>query len=295
MGVYERDYLQEDYQPRPFGTGTRMMVTNLVILNAAIFLFLKFLDDQPGNATSGLTAWLTLTPDDLWKPWLWWKLLTCGFVHSKEHIGHILWNMFGLFMLGRDVELRYGRAEFLRFYLTAIVVGSLVWCLRLSLIGTSDTVLLGASGGVVAVVMLFVYNFPHRTILLFFVLPVPAWLLGVIIIAVDVFGFHGFGRGDQNIAFDVHLVGVAFASAYYWFGWNLGHWTPGGLWSGFRWPSMRRRPKLRVHDPEEKIQRQDEQADRILEKVSRQGIDSLTAKERRILEDYSRRMRERRR
>ena len=294
MGLYDRDYVQDNYQPRPFGTGTRMMVTNLVILNAAVYLLNVFVGRDPATDQDRLVEWLAVTPPDLWKPWLWWKLLTCGFIHDPNDIGHIFWNMFGLFIFGRDIELRYGRSEFLRFYLTAIVLGALVWCVRLNLLDTPNFQAYGASGGVAAVILLFVYNFPRRTILLFFVLPVPAWILGVIMIAGDAFGFLGFGRSDKSIAFDVHLVGVAFASAYYWFGWNMGRWTPDQLRSGFRWPSLRRRPKLRVHDPEEKIQRQDEEADRILEKVSRQGIDSLTAKERRILEDYSRRMRERR-
>jgi membrane associated rhomboid family serine protease len=289
MGVYDRDYLQDDYQPRPMGAATRMMVTNLVILNAAIFLLNVFV-----GGDHRVVQWLAVTPPDLWKPWLWWKLLTYGFVHSPQDIGHIFWNMFGLFIFGRDVELRYGRSEFLRFYLSAIVVGAIVWCLRLNLMDVTQARVIGASGGVTAVILLFVYNFPRRTILLFFVLPVPAWVLGVIIIAGDAFGLIGASQSDRNIAFDVHLVGVLFASGYYWFGWNLGHWTPSRFRAGFSWPAVRRGPKLRVHDPEDKIQRQDEEADRILEKVSRQGIDSLTSRERRILEDYSRRMRQRR-
>jgi membrane associated rhomboid family serine protease len=286
MGLYDRDYLQEDYEPRPMGTATRMMVTNLVILNAAIFLLNVFV-----GGDHRVVQWLAITPTDLWKPWLWWKLLTYGFVHNPLDIGHVFWNMFGLFIFGRDVELRYGRWEFLRFYLGAIVLGSLVWCIRMNLMDVTQAQVIGASGGVTAVILLFVYNFPRRTILLFFVLPVPAWVLGVIIIAGDAFGFIG---SDKNIAFDVHLVGILFASGYYWLGWNLGHWTPSRFRGGFSWPSVRRGPKLRVHDPEDKVQRQDEEADRILEKVSRQGIDSLTSRERRILEDYSRRMRQRR-
>ena len=286
MGLYDRDYLQEDYEPRPMGTATRMMVTNLVILNAAIFLLNVFV-----GGDHRVVQWLAITPTDLWKPWLWWKLLTYGFVHNPLDIGHVFWNMFGLFIFGRDVELRYGRWEFLRFYLGAIVVGALVWCIRLNLMDVTQAQVIGASGGVTAVILLFVYNFPRRTILLFFVLPVPAWVLGVIIIAGDAFGFIG---SDKNIAFDVHLVGILFASGYYWLGWNLGHWTPSRLRGGLSWPTVRRVPKLRVHDPEDKIQRQDEEADRILEKVSRQGIDSLTSRERRILEEYSRRMRQRR-
>ncbi len=286
MGLYDRDYVQDEYQPRPVGAGPRMMVTNLLILNVAVFLLNVFVS---GEQQDRLVELLSVKPSVLWEPWLWWKLLTYGFAHKD--LGHIFWNMFALFIFGRDVELRYGRWEFLRFYLVAIVLGSLVWCLLR--VNSPGAMAIGASGGVAAVILLFVYNFPRRTILLFFVLPVPAWILGVFMIAGDAFGFLGFS-GRENVAFDVHLVGVAFASAYFWFGWNLGRLTPDALRGRLRWPRLRRGPKLRIHDPSEKSRRKDEQADRILEKVSRQGIDSLTAKERRILEDYSRRMRERR-
>jgi membrane associated rhomboid family serine protease len=289
MGLYDRDYTQEDYQPHPVASGTRMMVTNLVILNAAIYLLNVFV-----GGDHRVVQWLAVTPEDLWKPWMWWKLVTYGFVHNPNDIGHIFWNMFALFIFGRDVELRYGRSEFLRFYLTAIVLGSVIWCIRLNLLDVEHARVIGASGGVAAVILLFVYNFPRRTILLFFVLPVPAWVLGVLMIAGDAFGFIGYSRSERNIAFDVHLVGILFASGYYWFGWNLGRWTSNRFAGGFHWPKVRRGPKLRIHDPEDRDQRLDEEADRILEKVSRQGIDSLTNRERRILEDYSRRMRQRR-
>jgi hypothetical protein len=58
---------------------------------------------------------------------------------------------------------------------------------------------------------------------------------------------------------------------------------------------FRRRPPLKVHDPERFYQDRDAEADRALEKLHTQGEASLTAKERQILEDYSRRMRQKHR
>jgi membrane associated rhomboid family serine protease len=299
MGLYDRDYLQDDDTPRPpmIGPATRMMVTNLVILNAAVFLATAFLGEEPGTGRSRVVQWLALTPLDLRMPWMWWKLLTCGFVHAPLDIGHVFWNMFGLWIFGRSVEERYGRSEFLRFYLTAIVLGSLAWAIRWNLSGLDSESLgrvyaYGASGGVTATILLFVFNFPRRTILLMFVLPVPAWILGLIVILGDVSGV--MGSGDTNVGYDVHLVGAAFAGAYFWFGWNLGAWMPSAWRDGFRWPRFRRRPKLRLHDPEAKVRRDEEEADRILAKISREGLDSLTAKERRFMDDHSRRVRKRR-
>ena len=62
-----------------------------------------------------------------------------------------------------------------------------------------------ASGAVTAVIMLFVFLYPHRTILLFMVIPAPAWVLGVIVIALDLFGNRLPGPDGARIALsDVH-------------------------------------------------------------------------------------------
>jgi membrane associated rhomboid family serine protease len=289
MGVYDREYYRDHPDPGGSSAVQLSLVTKLVILNGAIFLA----DLVFGGPQHGLTRILQVTPDVLSQPWLWWKFLTYGFAH--ETIDHVLWNMLGLWMLGREVEDVYGRREFLRIYLAALVLGSVVWCLREFLYGPAKgPTLVGASGAVTAVVLLFVFQFPKRTILLFMVLPVPAWVLGVIFIGGDLSGWIG-GSREGKVAYDVHLVGAAFAACYHFLGWNLGRWTPSLEW--LRRPKfhLRRRPKLKLHQPEEFSGAQDDEADRILAKVSREGLDRLTPGERSILEAYSRRMREKHR
>ena len=83
--------------------------------------------------------------------------------------------------------------------------------------------------------------------------------------------------------------------AYWKLGLNFGR-LPGMAQLGrlFRGPQkwLRPRPELRVHDPERYYEDLDQQADRLLQKVNRDGLASLTPKERKILEDYSRRTRQ---
>lgn len=286
MGIYDRDYLREE-SPRPAAFRERTMVTNLVIINVALYV----LDVFVGRDHWLMNAMLA-TPDSLAKPWLWWQLISYGFAHDPNDIMHLVWNMFGLWMFGREVEAIYGRREFLRIYLASVFLGGLLWTTRMCLTVTPASWnqvggVLGASGAVTAVILLFCIHFPRRTILFMFVLPVPAWAIGVLIIAGDLLGM-GSGR---NIAFDIHLVGAAFAICYYRFAWNLGRWTPSFSFPP-SWLSVR--PKLRVHHPEAEDDLE-EQADQALAKVNREGIESLSARERRILEDYARRMREKRR
>ncbi|MFV1964170.1 MAG: rhomboid family intramembrane serine protease [Pirellulaceae bacterium] len=288
MGIYDRDYYRGE-EPRgiEFG-GRRAMVTNIVIVTAVLYVVDIFLGND-----HGLMKTLAASPDSLTKPWLWWQLLTYGFAHSYADPWHIIWNMFALWMLGREVEGVYGRKEILRIYLVTVVIGGLVWTSRICLtVDENDWgqhLVLGASGAVSALVILFCLHFPRRQILLMFVFPMPAWILGAFIVVVNLLGAF---KPEQKIAVDVHLAGIAFALAYYRFGWNLGRWIP-GISLPTDW--FKRRPKLKLHDPETRYTNLDTEADAVLDKVNRNGIESLNAKERRVLEEYSRRMRQKHR
>jgi membrane associated rhomboid family serine protease len=284
MGIYDRDYFRQE-RPGISLRAPQTMVVTIIIINAVLWLANGLLTDR----TDAITRFLACYGDTLAKPWMWWQFLTYGFAHSRI-ISHVFFNMLALFFLGREVESHYGRREFLRFYLTALVCGSVTWVVVNRLGGDPDPgQLVGASGAVVAVVILFALNFPHRTILLFFVIPMPAWVLGVMLVAFDLLG--ALGRTNQaHIAFTVHLTGAAFAALYFYGRWNLGR-----LIERLPKPRLRRRPRLRIHNPGRDDQDLSREVDRILEKMSREGEASLTRKERRTLEDASRQYRRRRR
>jgi membrane associated rhomboid family serine protease len=272
MGIYDRDYYRKDEANGLFSG--RSMVVNLIIANSAIFLA-SILSDQR------LLRWLVLPSFFSEQPWQLWRFLTYGFAHDPSSIFHILFNMYGLFVFGREVEDRYGRWEFLRFYLVTIVVGGIVW---LSLVNTSlgqAGVLLGASGAVAGVVILFVANNPRREVLLMGIVPMQSWVFGLLFILIDAFGAM---KRDTPVAHSVHLAGAAFAAAYFYFGWNFGAMLPANLLKKLK------APRLRVHRPEEEDTRDlSARVDEILDKINRQGEASLTSKERRTLEEASKR------
>ncbi len=267
--------------------GPRTVVGWLILINVIVYLA-DGLFTPSGKLTQQDTftihGFLACTPETLVKPWLWWRFLTYGFAHAPyPYLAHIALNMMGLWFLGRSVEEKYGSREFLRLYLVMIVLGSVVWSATNMAMGRPSGPLIGASGAVAGVILLFVVNFPRQTLLLFFLFPVPAWLVGVMLVVGNLFGHAGYG--DQTIAYEVHLVGIAFAAAYYYLGWNLS-WLGGGL----SLDRLKRRPKLRIHDPagSAKTGKIDREVDRILKKITDQGEASLTRKERRMLEAASR-------
>jgi membrane associated rhomboid family serine protease len=267
------------------------MVGTIILINAAICVAdVFFTPETRGGAGRWLSDTLAVHVATLTQPWLWWRFLTYGFAHSPATFRHILFNMLGLWFLGKDIEYTYGRKEFLRIYLVLLVVGGLVWTLVNRLQGHVEGMAYGASGAVAGIVVLYALNFPRRTLLLFFVLPVPAWLCGVLLVAGDIYGAFS-EAGQTHVAYTIHLAGAAFAFLYYQQRWNLGRLVEGRL----LWPRLRRRPKLRVHRPERPQFDLSQQVDRILEKIHREGESSLTRKERQILEDASREYQKRRR
>lgn len=282
MGFEDRPYYREGQYRTPFDRmSSSTWVVRLIVINAVIFL-LNFL---PGFQ---INDWLMLDTGLFRSHFLVYELLTAGFVHLD--VFHILFNMLVLFMLGRSVEVALGSTEFLWFYLVAIVVSNLIW-LGIADLSASSASIGGASGGVSAVVILFALKFPHQRIALWGIVQMPAWLLGVLIVGMDMLGAI---RQASNVAYTAHLGGAAFAAAYYFGHWKFSRFMTSGWLSGLKRAGPLR-PSLKVHRPDD-----DEsdplasQADRVLEKLHREGEESLTKKERRILESYSRRMRSKR-
>jgi membrane associated rhomboid family serine protease len=280
MGISDRGYYREDQ--RGAWLGNRSMVFNLIVLNVVIFLADFLWKGQISKA-------LRLEPDLLRAPWQFWQLLTYGFVHEYESVLHVGFNMYGLWLFGTDVEGIYGRAEFLRIYLSTIVVAGLVWVAVETATG-GNSPMLGASGGVMGIMVIFVLHFPQRTFT-FFPIPIPirAWALGAMYVFFDLYGVSQMKDSD-NVAHLAHLSGMAYGFIYQRSGWNLGRMIP----SRFSTAMFKLRPRLKIHDPGSPSRDLNEQVDQILEKISREGEASLTKKERRTLEEASRRYQRRR-
>ena len=295
MGLYDRPY----YQDEPGNSfspimGKRTMIINLIIVNAAIFVIDVFIytPDDPSRRLSYLMA---AKPDTLLNPLLWWQFLTYGFAHSPNNAFHLIGNMLGLFFLGQEVERLYGGRAFLRMYLTSLIVCSIAWSATGLALGDNKGALIGASGAVTTVVMLFALNFPKRTVLFMMFIPMPAWVLGVMIVFYNLLGVQQGPSGQaERIAFDVHLFGALYGFLYFKTRFDLTTMFMPQRWI-HRMRLPKRRPKLKVHDPDVRYQKLDDQADSVLQKLHREGEASLSPRERRVLEDYSRRMQQKHR
>ena len=280
MGIYDRDY-QRSSEPGLHLSAPQSMTMKIVVFTGCVYLVQVVF-----GPASWLNRYLDLDPDWYTKPWQFYQLLSYGFLHSTFAFQHILFNMFLLWLFGREIEQRYGRREFLGFYLSAIVLAGLVWNLSTVMSGSPSGGLIGASGGSVAVLILFAFNFPHRTILFMFLFPMPMWILGCIIVFMDASGAMGY-QGMSNVAFIAHLGGAAYAYVYFRYRWNPVRWII-DKYSSLSSSRPRTKTKLRIHDPEDDVDTEMiDEVDEILMKIKSQGQDSLTRRERKILEQAS--------
>jgi membrane associated rhomboid family serine protease len=291
MGLHDRDYYQE--QPRQ-GFQASSVVVILVLVNVAVWLVQVALVHRVG-----LEQHWGARPADIFQRGYLWQLVTANFLHAPDRIVHILGNMIFLYFFGREVEGIYGRRDFLVFYLAAGTLSIFAEALYHYFFGNPNTVIFGASGAVMATVVLFSLFFPQREIYLAFFIPIQAWLLCVIFVLLDLFG--ALGGGESGIAFFAHLTGAAFGLVYRFADLRLG-----SLSSRFRSLGRFRRrgkgPRLHRPQPVRPADRPPPRAseerdpvsvriDQILEKISRSGRGSLTPEELEYLQENSKRYR----
>jgi membrane associated rhomboid family serine protease len=191
---------------------------------------------------------LTLDPRRvLGSGWVW-QVLTFQFLHAIPSPWHVFWNMYGVFLFGRWLEERWGTRGFLTFYLTC-GVGGAVLHLLLAAVGVpqAQARVLGASAGLFGVLVAVASIWPHRRILLMFIIPIElrfAALLAAVVTLLTAFSANG-------IAAFAHLGGMATGWLYLHHAWRLRGLLPGGD-GGRAGPQRRRaqRPSLgqRVRD-----------------------------------------------
>jgi membrane associated rhomboid family serine protease len=244
---------------------------------------------------SVIEPWLQLQTDKVLKGQVW-RLITCAFCHSRDSVTHILFNMLFLFWFGKTLEMMYGPREFLLFYMTSAIVSSLAH-VGLDLLTDSNVPAIGASGAVMAVLMLYAIHYPRDTINLFLVLPIPIWLLVAGYVIYDLHPVLLALAGDHlytGIAHSAHLGGLAFGFLYWRFNLRL---LPIAnqlrrFQIGRRFGSRR---SIRLHKPSRSSKESlDEQVDGILQKIHDAGESSLTDDERDVLRIASEKYQDRR-
>jgi membrane associated rhomboid family serine protease len=296
MGIYDRDYYRRD-GPSFLGriTESGRVCRWLLAINITCFILQIITRTQEPFFQEPFTDALVLNVDKVLHGEVW-RLLTYAFLHDPGQILHIVFNMLFLFWFGRQVEDHLGGREFLAFYLVSAVLAGLFY-MAAAMAGLHHKAnALGASGAVMAVMVLAALYNPRQTILLFFLIPMPIWGFVVFMVAKDAFDLLRWT--NTGVAVSAHLGGAAFGFAYYTLHWRLTDWLPS-------LSSLRRRrakPRLRLYQEEDEAptptpvgarrqaqpasaadEQLEAQMDAILEKIPRVGMEGLTDHERQLL------------
>ena len=287
MGIYDREYYRGPSGGAALLGGTAPVCKWLILVNVVVFVGQVLTYDR-FDPSKGLTGILSLDPSAVLHGQVW-RVLTAAFCHDEKRIFHILFNMLFLWWFGRELEPMYGSREFLTFYLTAAGLASLAF-LGLTVYTGQNASMVGASGAIMAIVMLYALYYPRQKVLLFFMIPVEIrWVaLGYVVVSsLPVLQALGGNPVKDHTAHIAHLAGLAYGFLYKRYDLRFGHW-----FANLRLPRWNRiagpRRKLRVYR-EPKEDNLDHRVDEILEKISRQGEASLTSEERETLIKASRR------
>lgn len=140
-----------------------------------------------------------------------WTWVTAVFAHGG--IGHIVVNSIVLYFFGPIVERRVGTRAFAALFLGAGMLAGLAQIATALALGETSAVL-GASGAIMAIMGVLTVLNPQLRVYLYFILPVPLWLLTMGFAAYSVFIAIGGGIGAGGVAHLAHLVGLVVGLGY---------------------------------------------------------------------------------
>jgi len=244
----------------------------------------------------------------------WWTVVTYMFVHAW--LAHLTFNMFTLWMFGPRLEHVWGTRTFVQFYLWCGVGGALA-----HLIFAQHSAVIGASGAISGVLVAYALRWPDEEVYLFGMIPMKSrWLIAAMIGMNIIFALSP----GSGIDWTAHLGGMAFG----WLFLKLS--SLGGLTRVRGWVSAapeesedmpRAVPRnrspirdqarsvdevvarsnavvLRESKPLQHVPREESpkeyaaKVNRVLDKISQHGLESLTREEKRLLEEMSRKLRD---
>jgi len=139
-------------------------------------------------------------------PFMPWQLLTYGFLHGNTT--HIFFNMFGLWMFGRDLENVMGSQRFLIYFLVCVVGAGIVQLVVAAFQGGLYPTV-GASGGVFGILLAYGLTFPNRIVVPLFP-PIPMRAITFVFIYGLLELYLGVSGGAPGVANFAHLGGMLF-------------------------------------------------------------------------------------
>lgn len=292
MGIYDREYYQEEGGTGPFNFGkiaawpwTYKLIGILTILFFLDHLLPTGAGGAPlGAAIGPLTEWGSYSTTQALERIQIWRLFTYPFVNPD--VRSWLFSLLILYFFGRTVEAALGTVKFLVFFMICAVGGALISSVVVPALYQTEAFLFGAWPSVIGLIIATGVLKPHQTVLFMFVLPLTMQTLAILTIVIDVaYAVSGFQQGVHHLA--GALVGYTLIKNLSLLGFvdQLGSTTRRG---GPVTIPFKNVTKVFEAKPVSEVE-----LDRLLDKVHAEGIDSLTASEKATLKRASKQRRNR--
>jgi len=259
MAAYYSDY---NYR-------VKSAVNVLIVINIAVFIITNIFRGIPWFGLFGLV------PEFVVKRLMLWQLLSYLFIHLG--VWHLVINMLMLWMFGSVIESVWGSKRFLFYYfLTGIGAG----CCSIIFAFNQGVPVVGASGAIFGLLVAYAVMFPDAVILLFFIFPMRMKYAAMVLAGINLLG--ALSNPGGSIAYIAHLGGGLIGYLYLQsetFKFKLNALNLSQIKnSGIAGNQVKK--QTRQKDINREI-------DRILDKISAKGLESLTREEKRTLEKKS--------
>ncbi|MHC4551942.1 MAG: rhomboid family intramembrane serine protease [Planctomycetota bacterium] len=272
MGIYDRDYGRPNPYQQQYSIGGGFksippVVKWLLISNFAIFLLVNLVPAL-GNIIYGLGA---VFPESVGNALQIWRVITYQFLHGG--VMHLAFNMIVLYFMGPFIERAWGSRGFLKYYLICGAAGGIVYTVLVLVNVLKLGIMVGASGGIYGLMAAMVIMYPRMKVLLWGIIPMTMYWLSILAV---IFSLLNIAIGKNVGGEAAHLTGLAMGFAYVLYK-----------------PKMTQfRMKRSQGNWEKKMQVEknfQQEVDRILDKVHREGVSSLSKAEKGILQEATRR------
>jgi len=222
------------------------IINKIIIINVAIFILTSFLG-------LGFLA-VSMNPTEVMThPW---TLVTHMFAHSG--LMHILFNMVTLYFAGNMFLSYFSNKQFLGLYFIGSMLSSILTIIIWNLFGLGCGIAVGASAAIMAILIAVCVYKPNETVHLMFLGAVKLKYIAIVLVAIDLISMPESNTGGHIAHLTGALFGVIFALA------------------------MKNKKVVNGHGNSGKGY----SVDKILDKISKKGLNKLTDDERTFLKNY---------
>ena len=277
--------LQEKY--KDFNTVEKLIAINVLVFLGVSIVSLLF-------KTTFFTQWFALDnsfSEIVFKPW---SILSYAFLHYS--FGHLFFNMLMLYYMGKMFLTIFNSKLFLNVYLLGAIVGGLLYLVSYSVFPTllnQNSYLVGASAAVTAILIFVCTSFPNQEVNVF-TFKLKLWHVGVFFVVLDLFQLPTNNAGGHIAHLGGALLGYVYAKQFAK-GNDIGKGFSEMMDTVVGWFQKEKQPKMKtVHKTRnqerathktvhQKDKAQQDKTNAILEKISKNGYESLTKEEKAFL------------